>query len=297
MNLLKYSIFVLLGAVSYGTLSTIVKVGLGDGFTIKELVGSQYLFGWCMILLLTLLFSRRKVGMKQILPMIAVGFPTALTGIFYGIAVENLPASIAVVFLFQFTWIGIVIEAIFERKFPSPEKLFSVIVLLIGTFLAGGIFEASHSAITAKGVVFGILSAITFAIYMFVNAKVGTDVPVLTKSFFMSSGALLLILLTYSPAFIVSGAIQHGLWKYGLLLGLLGIIIPMIFFAIGVPKVGPGMGTILGAAELPAAVVTSILVLHEHVTILQWFGIVIIFIGIAIPQIMMAKRNPQLINR
>lgn len=293
MSLLKYSIFVFLGAVSYGTLSTIVKVGLGDGFTIKELVGSQYFFGWCMVLVLMLLFSRRKVGVKRIFPMIMIGFPTALTGIFYGIAVENLPASIAVVFLFQFTWIGILIEAIMDRKFPSREKWISVIVLFIGTFLAGGIFEAGYSAISVKGMIFGVLSAFTFAIYMFVNSKIGTDVPVISKSFFMSSGALLLILITYSPSFIVSGAIQHGLWKYGLLLGLLGIIIPMIFFAIGVPKIGPGMSTILGAAELPAAVVISVLVLSEHVTNLQWFGIVIILIGIVIPQISMAIRKPQ----
>lgn len=59
----------------------------------------------------------------------------------------------------------------------------------------------------------------------------------------------------------------------------------MLFFSIGVPKLGSGLGTILGAAELPAAVVASVLVLQEDVSLLRWVGIFVVLIGIAAPQI------------
>ncbi|MGZ9582912.1 EamA family transporter [Paenibacillus marinisediminis] len=295
MNMLKYSSLVFLGACSYGTLSTIVKLGIADGYTIQQILGGQYFFGWSFLLVLMLLFSRVRVGWKQAGALLLAGIPMSLTSIFYGYAVEQLPASLAVLLLFQFTWIGIILEAVVERKFPSKAKLISVAVLLVGTILAGGVLEQSGGGWTAKGILFGALSAITFALYIFVSGKVGTTVPVLSKSFLIVTGALTIVMLTFSPAFLYDGSITDGLWKYGVLLALLGIVIPVVFFAIGIPKIGPGMSTILGAAELPAAVIVSVLVLQEEVSVLRWIGITIVLIGIAIPQIRV-NRRPQKLN-
>jgi drug/metabolite transporter (DMT)-like permease len=126
---------------------------------------------------------------------------------------------------------------------------------------------------------------------MFVSGKVATNVPVLSKSFIMVSGALIILFSVFSPSFLFDGSLAQGVWKYSVPQALLGSIIPVIFFAIGVPKVGPGLGTILGAAELPAAVIVSVLVLREQVTGLQWFGIILILVGIVIPQIAGVWRN------
>ncbi|WP_040680296.1 EamA family transporter [Paenibacillus vortex] len=286
MRLLKYALLVFLGACSYGSLSTIIKLGMKDGFSMQQLVGSQYFFGWVMLLLLVLLFSRKKLGMKLGLSLLVAGITISLTGIFYGFAVEELPASIAIVLLFQFTWIGVILEAIVDRKFPSREKCISMLILLIGTILAGGILEPSVGGITAKGVIFGLMSAVSFAFYIFVSGRVATQVPAVNKSLYMTTSALIIILMVFSPSFIYDGAIPDGLWKFGLPLGLLGIVIPVLFFSIGVPKLGSGLGAILGAAELPAAVVASVLILHEEVSLLRWVGIIVVLLGIATPQLL-----------
>jgi hypothetical protein len=49
MNRLKYSLLVLIGACSYGILSTIMKFAYAEGFHINEVIGSQYFFldGYC----------------------------------------------------------------------------------------------------------------------------------------------------------------------------------------------------------------------------------------------------------
>lgn len=292
IKLLKYSLLVFLGACSYGVLSTIIKLGIKGGFTMQELVGGQYFFGWCILLLLVLLFSRKRIGLKLVVSLLGAGITTSLTGIFYGLSVEQLPASIAVVLLFQFTWVGVILEAVVDRRFPSREKLLSMAILLIGTLLAGGVFEPSEGEITTSGIIFGLISAVTFALYIFVSGRVATEVPVINKSLYMITSAFIMVMIVFSPSFIYDGAIPNGLWKYGIPLGLLGIIIPVIFFSIGVPKVGSGLATILGAAELPAAVVASVLLLQEHVSALRWVGIIVVMIGIAVPQILpMWKRK------
>ncbi|MFE0556575.1 DMT family transporter [Paenibacillus sp. NPDC058910] len=296
MRLLKYALLVFLGACSYGSLSTIIKLGMNDGFKMQQLVGAQYFFGWCMLLLLVLLFSRKKLGLKLAFSLLGAGITISLTGVFYGFAVEELPASIAIVLLFQFTWIGVILEAVVDRKFPSREKCISMIILLIGTILAGGILEPSVGGITAKGVIFGLMSAVSFALYIFVSGRVATQVPAVNKSLYMTTSAMIIILIVFSPSFIYDGAIAEGLWKFGLPLGLLGIVIPVLFFSIGVPKLGSGLGAILGAAELPAAVVASVLILHEEVSLLRWVGIIVVLLGIATPQLLpiwIRKKSPK----
>ena len=298
MNKLKYSLLILIGACSYGVLSSIMKVGMKEGFTVSQMLGGQYIFGWSLLLVLMLIFSRKKIAPKQWLALLAVGITMSGTSVFYGKAVERLPASIAVVLLFQFTWIGVLMEAAADRRIPSRSKIISIVILILGTLLAGGVIGESTGPLDTRGVVYGLLSAFTFALYMFVSGRVGTTVPAFNKSFFMTTGSGVIVLSVFSPSFLWDGALVAGLWKYGLILGILGILIPVLFFAIGMPKVGSGTGAILGAAELPAAVVASVLLVHEHVSSLQWLGIVLIFIGIAIPQIRFSrKQSPPIYER
>ena len=90
----------------------------------------------------------------------------SMTGIFYAISVEELPASIAVVLLFQFTWIGVIIEAIANRIFPSRDKIISILILFAGTLFAGGIFEGLGQSFSTKGIIFGLLAAVSFSFYV-----------------------------------------------------------------------------------------------------------------------------------
>ena len=66
-------------------------------------------------------------------------------------------------------------------------------------------------------------------------------------------------------------------------------------FSIGVPKVGTGLGTILGAAELPTAIIASITLVHEVVTFMQWIGIIFILLGIFTPQLLTARKERNIV--
>ncbi len=291
MNKLKFSLVILLGACSYGVLSSILKIGFLNGFSFPELLGGQYVFGWFGLLLLVITFSRHKVSPKNILSLLAVGTTMSLTSIFYGLSVKELPASIAIVLLFQFTWIGVLIEAIANKTFPSREKLLSILILFVGTLFAGGVFDGLGQQLSIKGIIFGLLAAITFAFYFFASGRVSTEVPIFSKSFLMATSATLFVCLIYPPTYLIDGTLQDGLWKYALILGFFGVVIPVICFSIGVPKIGTGLATILGAVELPTAVIASITLLNESVSPLQWIGIIFILSGIFIPQMLKIQKE------
>lgn len=282
--MLRYLLLVLLGSCSYGMLSTFVKLAYREGFTVNEVINGQYFFGWCMLLILVVFFSRKRIPMKKVWLLAAAGSNASLTGVFYGLSLETLSASVAVVVLFQFTWMGIVMESWIERQFPSAEKWIALLLLLTGTILASGIYGEHLDEVSIKGILYGLLAAVTFALFIRFSGSVVTDEPPILRSFWMMTGAVLLLWLVFSPSFLYNGSIPAGLWKYGLILGLLGIILPVVCFSIGVPKVGSGLSTILGAMELPTAVMASVFILKEEVPILQWLGIIIIFAGMAVPQ-------------
>lgn len=289
--MLRYSLLVLLGSCSYGILAIFVKFAYSEGFTLGEVIGSQYLFGWFILLSITLLFSRHRVPFKQAIILFIAGTSASLTGIFYYASLQTVPASIAIVLLFQFVWIGIIIEAVATKTFPSREKVISVIFLFVGTFLSSGLLEQSAGSFDMKGIFFGLLAAIAFAFYIFVSGKVAVEVPALPRGVTLMAGALTLVMILFPPTFLYDGALADGLWKYGLGLGIFSIVIPSIAFTIGIPKIGSGLATILGAAELPVTTILSVFLLKEAVVASQWLGVILILIGIAVPQVAYVLRG------
>ncbi|MGE7822654.1 EamA family transporter [Paenibacillus sp. NPDC093718] len=292
LHLLKNSFFVFLGACCFGILSTVVKLAYQEGFLFQEVMISQFGTGWLILLLLMLFFGRQKVTGKQFLRLAGVGLCTCLTGVTYYLALQSIPASIAVVLLFQFTWIGVIIEAIVKRQWPDKPTVISVIILFVGTIMAGGIMGAGEIQLNWKGTLLGLTAALMMALFVFFSGRVETQMSPITRSFYISTGGLILLTILFTPkVYTKISLFDNGLWLFGLILGVFGVVLPVLLFALGAPKISTGLATILGAGELPVAVIASVLVLSEQVTSLQWIGVIVILLGIAYPQMAAQKRG------
>ncbi|MER2072325.1 MAG: DMT family transporter [Psychrobacillus sp.] len=293
MKLWIYPLMVVFAASSYGTLSTMVKLAIGDGYTASEAISSQYIVGFLLALVIYLLTQRKLPrlygGFKIIL---LAGVFTATTGIVYGMSLIYLPASLAVVMLFQFTWIGTLIDCIIRKRLPSRAETISLIILFLGTILAAGILDVDLSGIDWRGWVYGFAAAVSFSLNMNVNTKQVKGMNTTTRLLFVSFIAALMISFFQSPEIMWNGKLfTEPLLFYGLALGLLGIIIPIYFFVIAVPKVGGAVSSILSAMELPVAVIVSVLVLSEALSWLQILGIVVILVGMCIPTLATISKN------
>lgn len=290
MHQLRYVLFVLIGASSYGVSASIIKLTLGAGYLTSDAMAGQYLFGFLMLLSVFLFTKKKNMPFKQVGELLFLGLLIGLTGIFYTESLARLSASIAVVILFQFTWIGILIEAIYEKKRPSHAKMLSILFLWFGTLFAGNVSSASDFNIA--GIIYGFLAAITFALFFFFSGKMGDHLPAIQRSMIVTFGGLLLMFTIFSPRFVFDGTLTQGLWKYSILSGIFGIILPVVFFAMGTPHLDSGTATIIGAAELPSAIIAATFLLGEYVTTMQVVGVILILIGIAIPQIYNRWQRP-----
>lgn len=280
MKLWHYALIVFLGGCCYGILSTFVKLAYLAGFTVPAVTGGQYLFGVVLTWLAVLFTKKKKLMLKQTSKLILSGIPFGLTGVFYYQALQTLNASLAIVFLFQFVWIGALLEWVFHKKKPTLIKLFSIALLLIGSILAANILFQEQMALSWIGTFWGLLAAITFSTFIFLSSSVEKATPPILKSALLSSGGLITVFIILPPTFLFDLDVLVGVIPYGLALGIFGVVLPPLLFSIGMPHVGSGLGTILTASELPVVIAMSSLVLAEPISVPQWIGVIIILCGI-----------------
>ena len=261
-NTLKYSAVVFLGGASYGVMAATIKCALAEGFSWTQTAASQAFFGallFAVALAALTVLGKRPVPLspKRVLSLLGLGLATCTTCVLYNFALTMLPVSVAITLLFQFTWIGIVFQVVATRRKPRLAEIVAAAVILGGTLLAT---------------------------FMFLSARVGCDLPPIERGLVVCLGACILG-FAVCPDYFSSGALQAGIWKYGLILGVFGLFVPVVLFGIGTPHLSAGLSTIMASSELPCGIAISVLVLSEPVDALQTAGIAVIMLGVAVSQL------------
>lgn len=293
---LIYPLLIVIGSSSYGILSTIIKLAMEHGFTTAEAVTSQYVIGFLLAIILSVITQRAlpKISLKGFIVIMISGFLTGTTGIVYGQAVHYLPASLAVVMLFQFTWIGLFLDCIIHRRRPTRPELISLVFLVAGTILAAGILDVDLSGLDWRGWAFGLAAAFSFACFMQFNSKQVEGISTIGRMTIMSLFSMIIVLVFQAPEIVTNGKLFNtSLLYFGLTLGFFGIILPIILFTIAVPKVGGGIASILSAIELPVAIIVSVIVLHEALTWVQIIGIILVLFGMMLPTLLQNRRQSE----
>ena len=288
-NILKYSALVFAGGASYGIMATTVKFALADGFQWTQVAASQPLFGtllFAVALAVLALAGKRPVRLspRGVLRLLGLGLTTCTTCVLYNFALTKLSVAVAITLLFQFTWIGVIIQIVVTRRRPNTAELAAAAIILGGTLLASGLFSEEAGAMDPLGVACGLLSAVSTALFMFLSGRIGVDLPPIQRGLFVCLGACILG-FAVCPDYFSSGALQAGIWKYGLILGVFGLFVPVVLFGIGTPHLSAGLSTIMASSELPCGIAISVLVLSEPVDALQTAGIAVIMLGVAVSQL------------
>lgn len=279
---------ILVGASSYGLLSPVIKLAFTAGISEGNVTSAQVTMGAFIMWLLVLVTpgARRSPftgpWIKQAL--ISMG-SLSLTTICYNRTLSELDASLAIVLLFQFTWITIVMECIAERRWPSRYQGGAIAVVMVGTVLSVNLLSADLSRFSVSGILFGLASGFTYSLFLFLAGRVESDQHPFLKSAWMLTAGLVVIYLFYPPVFLIGGAPEPGsLVLWGLGLGLLGQVIPTVAFLIGIPRTGASLAAMAGAMELPVALIGAYLLLGENITGVQWLGMGLILAGIVLSE-------------
>ncbi|SFT12682.1 DMT family transporter [Paenibacillus sp. BC26] len=284
---------VLMGAASYGLLSVIIKMAYEDGFTQGQVTVHQTGIGMAMLWLIALARWRRWQNPLRgsWLKLALIGTcGLAMTTILYNAALQRLDASLAIVLLFQFTWITILLDSIQKRTWPGKFRLLAIVIVMIGTVLAAQLPESGLTKVSIIGVLAGFLSAVSYSLFIWWTGQLeGQQDAVIRSAVMVSAGFVLITLLYGSEAF--SASREAALVGWGLLLGTLAQVVPTLLFNIGIPRIGSSLSALLGAVELPVVILTAWTILGEPLSVWRVIGILLIVAGIGIAELPTGKRK------
>lgn len=287
MKINKGVFFVLLGAGCFGFTPVFAKMGFSHSYSLGQInvvqMAISFLFLWSLTLLKRAGF--KGLSKKNIIPIMITGCFVGLTSIFYYGAMQYLPASLAIILMFQFVWIGILFEWVFSKIKPAPITIFAIVLILIGVFFASNILNGDLQGLPIKGFVMGILSAFTYAAFIFFSGKVAVDVHPLTRTSVMVTGSMILVFIIFMKDVPTVLPLEGNLVMSAVGVSLFGAVMPPLFFAVGAPLVSGGLANILTSVELPVAILSASIILSETVTAVQWLGIVLILMAIVLNEI------------
>ena len=280
---------VFLAGACYGAMATTYKLAYAAGFTSSQVVAGQAWLALLFFAIATALDRARgrrltRLSVIQALKLMGLGVLTCTTSILYCYAMSVLPAPVALTLLFQFTWIGLVIQVISTRRAPRACEMVALAVILVGTVFASGLYNAGLDSLDPAGIACALGAAVSCALFVTLSGKVQVTCSSAQRGLVVMTGAAALSLFA-CPDFFASGALLQGFAPYAAVAGLFGMFCPVILFGLGAPHLSSGLSTIMASAELPMGLLISMIVLGVPLGIVEWAGVAAILAGVVIAQL------------
>jgi len=283
-------IMVLVGAMSYGILATIVKYANNLGIHTAVLTFLQVFLGWAILLILSQ-FEKKQTAVKpNKLKLLVFGTTFGMTSIFYYLSIQYITVSLGIILLMQSIWMSLLVEIFIHKQKPDIFKIVGTIVIMIGTILATNVLVDMHS-IKWQGIALGLLAALSYTFSLYASNRIETQINPLIRSKYFILGALLFVSLYWNVTIIKEFTNANSLF-WGLLLALFGTVIPPLLFTRGFPLVGIGIGAIIASIEIPVSIFSAHLVLGERINGLQWLGVTLTIVSILLVNYQSIRRKP-----
>ncbi len=231
-----------------------------------------------------------KIDFKGLLFCIFYGiiaFSMAMT--FFSLTVERIPIAVATVLMFSNPiWVTL-FGKIFFKDPVGIKKIITVITCILGCMCIIDIFAAGGKDLNILGVVFGLLSGISFAsqlvIPRFVEGKYSND-TLLLYGFW--GGTIFLAFFSDIPQF-ASSIVHAANPLYTIInllaIGVLSTYIANSYYIKSSEYLGNTLPSILVAFEPIFATILAFLVLGEAIKPIQMFGALVVIASIVVMQV------------
>jgi len=208
---------------------------------------------------------------------------------------EYIKASLERLILFTYPTFVILLSFIFFKIKISSYQLFSILITYLGICI---IFlpeiEVSDPSITLKGSLLVLLSAVTYASYIFGS---GWLIPKFGArrftSYVMIVSSVLIIFqfMVESKMSINVLFFPKGVYIYGVLIALFSTVIPSFLISYAIKELGANQFSIFASIGPISTVLLAYLFLEERLSSLQIIGSVVVIMGVFAAEYF--KRNPK----
>ena len=196
-------------------------------------------------------------------------------------AIHLTNAGTATVLQYMAPILIVSIVCILNRQRPTSFEIIAIAMAILGTYMIATHGKLGSLAITPKGLMWGLGSAITYSIYILLPVKLihewGSTIVIGSGMFI---GGILFSLVTKAWQY----PLQINVMSILAYIGIIGIgtIFAYTFFLKGVSIVGAVKGSLLASVEPVSSVFLTVLVLGEIFYPIDLLGMLFIFLAVTL---------------
>lgn len=278
MNSYKGVMLVLLSAFGFALMPTFALFAYQTGISVTTLLFIRFAIASVLFFLYIFLkkIPLRLSGKDYFSLFLLGGICYNTMSNFYFSSVKYIPAALAVLILYTYPMIVSILSFLIDREPPSKKITFSLCTSFVGLVLVLG---TSLGTVSLLGVFFALASSLIYSIYIVVGNRVIRKIPSLITTayitFFSSIGIFLCGIFSGDLSF----HFEAGAWIWILGLSLFSTILAIFTFFKGMELLGPTHASILSMAEPLFAILISVTLFHDPITIFQVIGGVIVLLG------------------
>ncbi|TGN39468.1 DMT family transporter [Marinobacter confluentis] len=286
-------VFVALAAVFWGLAGGIGGILMEHGWDASIVAFYRGAVGLAFVLLWLLIRPSRS-GLSDS----RVWFWSCLAGLgvagnfgFYFLSISQSSIAVAATLMYCApVFVYLVSFALgFER--PTTFKLIAIALVMLGIGLLTQIYDLNGSGITWLGIVAGLLSGLSYAVFIFgfkYAAPRGSPQSVLSIAMTVLA-AVLILFANVSEVFQVPSSSE---WSMFVGLGLIGAGLPFVLYIRGLKNTAPAIASVVAMVEPVTASLFGVIIMGEELADLQILGIGLILVTVTALSVYSNAKHP-----
>lgn len=277
---LKGYLLAALAAATYGTNPAFAVPLYEQGMNANSVLLFRYILS-LPILAMMLAYRRRsfEIERKQIVPVAVLGIMMAISSLGLYESYNYMNSGIASTLLFIYPiLVAVLMTFFFHERFRSTT---AICLVIMGIGLAMLVRSESGFSLSLIGCLFVFISALTYALYLVMTnvAKSIKGIPTLKLLFYqLMFGSLIFVMLVCLGQPLTLPAQPSG-WLNLIALATLPTVVSLWCTTIAIKSIGSTPTAIFGALEPVTAVILSVIVLDQSITLREIGGGALIVIA------------------
>lgn len=283
-------------AVMWGIMGMFVRGLTGYAFTTFEisffrcaLAGGAY-----FLFLLFTKPSALKINLKGLVICLLYGAVAySISFVSYSVAVSRIPVGVATVLMFMSPiWVAILGRFMFGEKLPK-SKMVTILICLIGAVFVANLIGGGDIKLDGIGILAGVINGVGVALQILLPKYFAKDYErdTLLVYGFLGAAVVLMFGMDFGAVSSHMSSTPTGVLLWNLFgIGILCTMVANVSCVKSTQYVEATTTSILSALEVVVGTLVGFVVFHEHMTMLQILGAVIIVVGAIGSEIYQPKR-------
>lgn len=284
----KSVLFILAAGILWGCMGLFVRVLESFGFSALQTVSIRLVISAAAFFITGTIKGKDclKIKLRDVPLLFCTGFfGIMLMAVTYFLSITYSSLSVAAILLYTAPAFVMVASLFLFREKFGKIKCFALISALTGILLVSGILDGNAN-LTAAGIIFGLLSGITYGSYSIFGTYALKKYDSYTVSAWAFAFAALSSLpfadipdiiskISLSPSPLKTALISLGM-------GIFTAFLPFMLYTAGLSKIGASKAVIIASVEPLTATVIGFIVYNEKPTVLSASGIILILVSVVL---------------